>query len=56
VTCIGGAGNPGAAAATASAIAQYDPRAVLLMGIAAGLRGKIRIGEVVLSERDLAIA
>ncbi len=54
LTCIGGAGNPGAAAATASAIALYHPRAVLLMGIAAGLRDKIRIGEVVLSDRVVA--
>ena len=54
LTCIGGSGNPGAAAATASAIKAYDPRAVLLMGIAAGLRGKVRIGEVVLSDRVVA--
>lgn len=52
--CIGGAGNPGAAAATAGAIARYHPRAVLLMGIAAGIRDKVRIGEVVLSERVVA--
>jgi nucleoside phosphorylase len=54
LTCIGGAGNPGAAAATASAIAKYHPRAVLLMGIAAGIRDKVRIGEVVLSDRVVA--
>jgi nucleoside phosphorylase len=54
LTCIGSAGNPGAAAATAGAIAKYRPRAVLLMGIAAGLRDKIRIGEVVLSDRVVA--
>ncbi|HEX7843352.1 MAG TPA: AAA family ATPase [Kofleriaceae bacterium] len=54
LTCIGGAGNPGAAAATAGAIARYRPRAVLLMGIAAGIRDKIRIGEVVLSDRVVA--
>lgn len=52
--CIGGAGNPGAAAATAGAIARYHPRAVLLMGIAAGIRDKVRIGEVVLSDRVVA--
>jgi nucleoside phosphorylase len=52
--CIGGAGNPGAAAATAGAIARYRPRAVLLMGIAAGIRDKVRIGEVVLSDRVVA--
>ena len=35
-------------------IARYHPRAVLLMGIAAGIRGKVRIGDVVLSERVVA--
>ncbi len=54
LTCIGGAGNPGTAAATSSAIAKYHPRAVLLMGIAAGIRDKVRIGEVVLSDRVVA--
>ncbi|HEX8113377.1 MAG TPA: hypothetical protein VF516_36860 [Kofleriaceae bacterium] len=54
LTCIGGAGNPGAAAATASAIAKCHPKAVLLMGIAAGIRDKVRIGEVVLSDRVVA--
>jgi nucleoside phosphorylase len=51
VTCIGGAGNPNAAAAVRDAIAWCRPAAVLLMGIAAGIRGKVRIGDVVLSER-----
>lgn len=51
LSCIGGAGNPGAAAAATSAIVAYRPRAVLLMGIAAGMRDKVRIGEVVLSDR-----
>jgi nucleoside phosphorylase len=54
LACIGSAGNPGAAAATTHAIRTYRPRAVLLMGIAAGLRGKIKIGHVVLSERVVA--
>ena len=52
--CIGGAGNPAAAAAAASAIATYRPHVVLLMGIAAGLRDKVRIDEVVLSDRVVA--
>jgi nucleoside phosphorylase len=54
LTCVGAAGNPGAAAAVRDVIAAYQPRAVLLMGIAAGVRGKVRIGEVVLSERVVA--
>jgi nucleoside phosphorylase len=54
LACIGGAGNPGAAAAAVRIIAAHQPRAVLLMGIAAGVRGKVRIGDVVLSERVVA--
>jgi nucleoside phosphorylase len=54
LTCMGIAGNPTAAAATARAIAKYHPRIVILMGIAAGVRGKVKIGEVVLSERVVA--
>src|SRR5262245_45630396 len=54
LTCVGAAGNPGAAAAARDVIAGYRPRAVLLMGIAAGIRGKVKIGEVVLSERVVA--
>jgi nucleoside phosphorylase len=52
--CVGVAGNPGTAAATASAISAFRPRAVLLMGIAAGVRGKVRIGDVILAERVVA--
>ena len=54
LTCIGGAGNPNAAAATTEVIEKYQPRTVLLMGIAAGIRGKMRIGEVAISERIVA--
>ncbi len=51
LTCIGRAGNVLSAAAVQDVIARYRPQAVLLVGIAAGIRGKVRIGEVVLSER-----
>jgi nucleoside phosphorylase len=51
---IGTAGNPSAAALAAQMIERYHPRVMLLMGIAAGVRGKVRIGEVVLSERVVA--
>lgn len=54
VSCIGTAGTTNAAAATAALIAEFAPRVVLLMGIAAGIRGKVRIGDVVLSERVVA--
>ena len=54
LTCIGHAGNYDCAAATSDVINEYKPKIVLLMGIAAGLRQKIKIGEVVLSERVVA--
>jgi len=54
VTCIGHAGNYDCTAATSDVISEYEPKVVLLMGIAAGLRDRIKIGEVVLSERVVA--
>lgn len=54
LTCVGRAGNPLSAAAVQDVIVRYRPQAILLMGIAAGMRGKVRIGEVVLSERVVA--
>ena len=54
LTCIGYAGNYDSAAATSDVINLYGPKVVLLMGIAAGLRDKVKIGEVVVSERVVA--
>ncbi len=54
LACVGEAGNPGAAAAATQFILTYRPRCILLMGIAAGLRGKVKIGQVVVSERIVA--
>ncbi|WP_158625135.1 protein kinase domain-containing protein [Corallococcus terminator] len=54
VTCVGGAGNYDASAAAYEVIAHHRPRVLILMGIAAGIQGKVRIGEVVLSERVVA--
>lgn len=54
LTCIASAGNPTSAGATTRLLERYRPRAVILMGIAAGIRGKVRIGDVVLSERVVA--
>lgn len=54
LTCVGYAGNYECAVATTDVINEYHPRVVLLTGIAAGLRGKVKIGEVVLSERVVA--
>jgi nucleoside phosphorylase len=51
VGCIDQAGNPGSAVATTLAIQRWKPQAVLLMGIAAGIRKKVKIGQVVFSER-----
>ena len=49
--CIAEAGNQGSAVATTAAIQRWKPQAVLLMGIAAGIRKKVKIGQVVFSER-----
>lgn len=54
LTCIGGAGNSGAAATTMAVINHYKPHVVFLVGIAAGIRGKVRIGQVVFSDRVVA--
>jgi serine/threonine protein kinase/nucleoside phosphorylase len=54
VTCVGGVGNYDASAAAFDVIAQHRPRVLILVGIAAGIQGKVRIGEVVLSERIVA--
>lgn len=51
---IGWAGNPSASALATQMIERFKPGVVLLMGIAAGMRGKVRIGDVVLSERVVA--
>ncbi|NNC03211.1 NACHT domain-containing protein [Corallococcus exiguus] len=52
--CIASAGNYDSAAATMEVLQLYKPRIIFLMGIAAGIRGKIKIGEVILSERIVA--
>jgi nucleoside phosphorylase len=54
LTCIGRAGNADSASMAQAVISRYHPQAVLLVGIAAGMRGKVRIGDVVLSERVVA--
>jgi nucleoside phosphorylase len=51
---IGTAGNYDSTAAAMSLIKDFSPKILLLAGIAAGVRGKIKIGEVVLSERVVA--
>lgn len=54
LTCIGEAGNSASAAAASALLSKYEPSALILMGIAAGMRDKTRIGQVVLSERVVA--
>lgn len=51
LACVGGPGNPGTSAATSELLNRYRPKIMLLVGIAAGTRGKTRIGDVVFSER-----
>lgn len=49
IHCQGHPGNHAAALATERLIAVFRPRFVFLVGIAAGRKGKIRIGDVVVS-------
>jgi nucleoside phosphorylase len=52
--CIGGAGNVDAAVAVTEIVAALKPKLLIMVGIAAGIRGKCRLGEVVFSERVVA--
>ncbi|NET61912.1 MAG: 5'-methylthioadenosine/S-adenosylhomocysteine nucleosidase [Symploca sp. SIO2E6] len=49
--CIGSAGNYDSSQATTEAIQTYDPKLLVLVGIAAGIQDKAKLGEVVFSER-----
>ena len=49
--CIGNAGNYNSSQATTEVIQTYNPQLVILVGIAAGIKGKAKLGEVVFSER-----
>ncbi len=49
--CIGQAGNDVSGAMAGMAIERFRPKAVFLLGIAGGLRGKVCIGEALFSER-----
>lgn len=54
VGCIGHAGNYDAATVTANFIGTLKPDMMILMGIAAGMKNKVKIGDVILSERVVA--
>ena len=54
VACFAGAGNVDAASVTSMLLGELTPANVMMLGIAAGLRDKCALGEVVLAERVVA--
>lgn len=54
VACFGTAGNVDAAAFTATLLTEFRPKHVVMIGIAAGMRGKCNLGQVVISDRMVA--
>jgi len=54
VACFAGAGNVDAASVTSMLLGELRPANVMMLGIAAGLREKCKLGEVVLAERVVA--
>ncbi|WP_295751631.1 phosphorylase [Undibacterium sp.] len=54
VACFAGAGNYDAAAVTATLLSELRPGNVMMLGIAAGMRKKCSLGEVILVERVVA--
>jgi nucleoside phosphorylase len=54
VACFAGAGNVDAASVTSMLLSELRPANVMMLGIAAGLRDKCALGEVVLAERVVA--
>lgn len=51
VASLGSAGNVNAASITTQLLLELKPKMVLMIGIAAGMRTKMELGEVVISER-----
>lgn len=51
VASLGGAGNVNASSITTQLLSELRPKKVLMMGIAAGMREKMTLGEVIMSER-----
>lgn len=51
VASLGNAGNVPASAITSQLLSELKPKKVLMMGIAAGMREKMTLGEVIISER-----
>jgi len=54
VASFNNAGNTQASAVTSMLISEYRPLAVFMMGIAAGMRTKLKLGDVIMSERVVA--
>lgn len=54
VACFAGAGNVDAASVTSMLLGELKPANVMMLGIAAGLRDKCLLGEVILAERVVA--
>ncbi len=54
VACFAGAGNVDAASVTTMLLGELRPDNVMMLGIAAGVRDKCALGEVVLAERIVA--
>jgi nucleoside phosphorylase len=52
--CLGSAGNLGASAVVAELVGELSPQLVVMVGIAAGMRKKRRLGEVVVHEEVVA--
>lgn len=50
ITCIGHAGNYDSSSATTEIIHKYHPKFLVLSGIAAGIKSKVKIGDVVISQ------
>ena len=54
ITTFGTAGNVDAAAITATLLMEFKPKLVIMIGIAAGMRDKTALGDVVIADRVVA--
>lgn len=54
IASFGMAGNVGAATITATLLSEFKPKLVIMLGIAAGMREKVALGDVVISDRVVA--
>src|SRR5262249_22671820 len=54
LVCFGGAGNVAAAVITSEVLARLSPKLAIMVGIAAGIRGKCKLGDVIVCDRVVA--